>query len=41
VEAREEKGWCGDPSGGLTFGGEAAMWASGGGEQNSVTALSV
>jgi hypothetical protein len=39
AEAREAKGRCGDPSGGLTLGGEVAWWASGGGEQSSVAML--
>jgi hypothetical protein len=41
VEAPEERGQRGDPSGGLTLGGEATRWASGGGEQSSVAALGV
>jgi hypothetical protein len=41
VEAREAKGRGGDPSGGLTLGGEAVRWASGGGEQSSAAALGV
>jgi hypothetical protein len=32
AEAPEARGWRGDPGGGLTLGGEAARWASGGGE---------
>jgi hypothetical protein len=34
--AREAKGRCGDPSGGLTLGEEAVTWARGGGEQSSM-----
>jgi hypothetical protein len=36
-----KKGRCGDPSGGLTLGGEAVRWASGGGEQSAVATLGV
>jgi hypothetical protein len=41
VEAREARGRCGDPSGGLTSGGGAARQASNGGERSSVVALGV
>jgi hypothetical protein len=41
VEAWEARGRCGDPSGGLTSGGGAVRWASGGGERSSVAALGV
>jgi hypothetical protein len=41
AEEREAKGRCGEPSSGLTLGGEAVRWASGSGEQISVVALGV
>jgi hypothetical protein len=41
AEAPKARGRCGDPSGGLTLGEEAARWASGGGEQNTAVALGV
>jgi hypothetical protein len=41
TEAREARGRCGDPSGGLTSGGGVAWWASGGGERSSAAALGV
>jgi hypothetical protein len=41
VEATEARGRHGNPSGGLTLGGEAARWASGGGERSSMTAIGV
>jgi hypothetical protein len=41
TEARESRGWRGDPSGGLTSGEGAGRRASGGGEQSSAAALGV
>jgi hypothetical protein len=41
AEAREARGWRGDPNGGLTSGGGVARRASGGGERSSVVVLSV
>jgi hypothetical protein len=41
AEALEARGRLGDPSSGLTMAGEAARWASDGGEQSSVAALGV
>jgi hypothetical protein len=41
VEASEARGQSGDPSDGLTLGGEAARWASSGRQQSSVVTLGV
>jgi hypothetical protein len=41
VEALVVRGQHGNPSGGLTLGGEAARWASGGGEQSTAAVIGV
>jgi hypothetical protein len=41
VEAREPRGRCRDPSGGLTSGGLLVRWARSGGKRSSAVALGV
>jgi hypothetical protein len=41
VMARGARGQCGEPSDGLTWGGEVVRRASGGGERNPVAAVGV